>query len=328
MRKRECAKPCSRNLFKIIHFTKARRGCNVSSYPERLWWSSDMTVCVAAICRPDHSIIGISDTMVSNDYFSADYHATKIKRVGARWLTMFAGELSPVTPIVDAARTRLAAQPDENASDVAAAFAEAFIEYRIGETERRYLSPYGMKMPEFLAKGREYFGDSGFAAMKYEIDSFHVNVEFLLCGFSTNGVGHILTIKDPGVFAYHDMPGFHAIGSGDIGAIGMLYANHARLACLEETFYRVCEAKFVSEIAPGVGELTIGFILRPDGETIVLAPDELAKVKSLWKRKGRPKIPSGAAEEIVHVIAIATDQAKRAREKRATANSAGMGGGN
>ena len=60
-----------------------------------------MTVCVAAIPSGGKNIVTIMDFMISTDSFSSDFAVMKGESLAASWYTMFAGDISPVTPIVE-----------------------------------------------------------------------------------------------------------------------------------------------------------------------------------------------------------------------------------
>jgi hypothetical protein len=151
-----------------------------------------------------------------------------------------------------------------------------------------------MSLADFISQGRASFGDASFEAIKYALEAIDIGVEFLVTGFEGRGNGSIFSIDDRCIPKFHQKLGFYAIGSGNIGAMGSLYNSMPRLCSIEETIYRLCEAKFIAESAPGVGKTTIAQILYSDGIGPLFIEEQLLPIRKVWERKGRPKLSKAA----------------------------------
>jgi 20S proteasome alpha/beta subunit len=206
-----------------------------------------MTVCIAALCPAENAIVAVSDTMVSNEAFSQDRVATKIKKLAPEWLTMFAGQLSPVSPILEYVRVR-SASGSNSRSEMADHFESAFMEQRRILAERTVLNAYGLSLAKFIEKGREYFGEAGFSNIQYQIEALRIDVEFLVMGFNKKAEARIFSVTDGQLAASHHFLGFHAIGTGCTSALGSLFNSRFKHGSLNECVYRVCEAKFTAEL--------------------------------------------------------------------------------
>src|SRR5208282_6422375 len=104
--------------------------------------------------------------------------------------------------------------------------------------------------------------------------------------------------SNPGIEDVYDTPGFWAIGSGSHMALSMLfYRQQSVITDLAHTIYNVCEAKFMAESASGVGTQTFLHVSTPYG-TAPCGSEETTKMRPLWERGGRPKIPKKALSRL------------------------------
>src|SRR5207253_1354905 len=118
--------------------------------------------------------------------------------------------------------------------------------------------------------------------------------EFLVCGFDDGNNPHIVSVtghddsdRSAVTIRHHDIPGFHAIGSGQYSALSILYHfQQCSITDLEDSIFNVAAAKFSAETAFGVGEATWLHILRDDSIDS-MAPNELIiGLRDSWKSKG------------------------------------------
>jgi 20S proteasome alpha/beta subunit len=256
-----------------------------------------------------------TDMAVSTESFSADTRALKILRIADKWLCMYAGTISPVTTITSRIVVDINSGPKSESgfsdgqpeSQVVKAFTDAFKLERKRIAEDSILSKYGMSLQEFISQGRGAFGDTAFEGIKYALEAIEIDVQFLVCGFSPGGIPSIFSIDDQCLPKFYQKMGFHAIGTGDVVAMGMLYNTLSwDTSSVEETIYRVMEAKFVAETAPGVGKTTVVQLLNDSGIGPIFTNRAISPIKIIWEKKGRPKLPKNALEAVKEMVALGT----------------------
>jgi hypothetical protein len=167
---------------------------------------------------------------------------------------MFAGnDISPVQPIVESVKSELlnSAMTRKNVID---AFKRAFQAEIVGIAETAVLSRFGMSMIDFRREGLANFGRELFTQLAFEIKNVELDLIFLIFGYE-NKVPHIFTVQSHGEASHYDVPGFWAIGSGQMAALGALFNTQVPLVyqSLTNVLALMCQAKFVAESAPGVG---------------------------------------------------------------------------
>lgn len=264
-------------------------------------WGIGMTLCIAAIAehRSRTHVIAISDMMLSTEAMSFEPYVPKCGMVtsSGRWIAMYAGDPSAWGAIMSRARPAVTAT-GEDVWSVQRAFESAFrfeVQRRI---EGEVLSSYGLTREQFLKQGREFFGERKFETLATRIERIRLDTEVLIAGFDPGGHPHVISIVDPGVGTSHSALGFRAIGSGYVLATGSLCATYRRDASPVDLSYRLCEAKFLGEAALGVGKHTFLVEIDQAGQHRAIFSEQLAAVRKIWQREGRPKVPRRAAEVI------------------------------
>jgi hypothetical protein len=256
-----------------------------------------MTLCIAAVCRKENMIITANDFMLSTDTISSETPAAKISLTGHqnRWVVMFAGDPSIYMEVKTDARNRLLGK-EEYAKDIIEAFQGAFKDKLCRKIEDELLSPYGMTREQFLDEGRDNFGDEKFLQILNEIEITGLGTDFIVAGFEPTEPLRptILSFSDPGTHYIHDMSNFHSIGNGAelANSIMTLYFNP--FSSLTDCIYRVSEAKFLGQRAPGVGQQTFVTVLSSDCKWNGITPRKMDKIQELWEEKGQPPVPDEA----------------------------------
>jgi hypothetical protein len=257
-----------------------------------------VTICIAAIAERK-SIVTVSDTMISTDYFSADLMAVKSDQLHPDWRVLFAGNdigrvPSVLARIKDAlepkTRKKLSVREIENVAK------KAFQEEVTEKATDSVLSRYQLDMAAFIRSGLDMFG-ADFSIMKNEIDRVQLGCSFLISGFDHKGTPHIFTVEDGGESANHDLCGFWAIGCGSSRALSALFHHPYQIGSeLWKAVYCLCEAKFMAESAGRIGDETIITINHPDRSYAVSMDYE--PIKDLWEKYGAPRIPKDAEVKI------------------------------
>jgi hypothetical protein len=256
-----------------------------------------MTLCIAAIAKRDKRIVTVSDHMLTVESISmtADVFSTsKVTLIGSgrRWISLFAGETSVAAKINSAVSVSLG-NAIPTAAQVQATYKHEVREALKEKMENEFLSIYGMSRDQFVEKGRAAFGDEEFTKMKDQMRKFHLGTDFLVGGFDENGRTYLFSVNHPGVITSHEQLGFHAVGTGDLLANASLFFNFIYANSLAEVVYRLAEAKFRGEAAPGVGKATTICILGGDKGVQILPSSHIAEFERLWKEHGQSLFPPG-----------------------------------
>jgi 20S proteasome alpha/beta subunit len=266
-----------------------------------------MTVCVAAVCEERKAIVIPADKMIGMGFIEAEPDIEKIQRIHKDWWAMFSGDdISPVFDILSRASTRLAPTPGPLALDVVIeAVTRAFQETRLITAENLYLRSRGWTFQEFRTLGSKNLPESTYREIDFNIQDFTLPVTLLVAGFEKNGAACIFSVSNPGSADRHDVPGFHAIGSGNYGALHMMFIRElSHRTPLARAIYYTFEAKYHGELASGVGVKTDMYILRSGQEAKKLeekSEDKLVKMcerlepkqlgkKDLESLKGLPEV--------------------------------------
>jgi hypothetical protein len=101
---------------------------------------------------------------------------------------------------------------------------------------------------------------------------------------------------------YHDLLGYAVTGSGSWMATAALRRKKMPYN-LAETAYRVLDAKYSAETAPGVGRSTTVFSLNQSGKTKSLGYGSQDKIKEIWEKTMQIPEPADAIDIISKVLA-------------------------
>lgn len=262
-------------------------------------WGFDMTVCIAAITRNEQHIVAAADLMLSDDEASAEPWVTKIEMLTQRkqWLAMFTGDPS----VWNVVRRRAADALDEHESltSVKDAFEDSFQQELEHHINVEVLRRWKLDVDSFRTLGRDQLGDHHFTRLAHAIEGKDLCTEAMLAGFEPEGAPRIFTAADGQVCVQREHLGFHAIGAGAFLALAYLYSLHddpLGQDTLPHLVYRVCEAKFQSERAPGVGRRTIVLVLGRGGRAQWMHPDRVDLLRKVWEPRSRPSVPKRALD--------------------------------
>lgn len=250
-------------------------------------WESDVTIVIAAITKPDDVIVCVADRMISfGDSVPAHDNASlKAYRLSNQWeLAWSANNVNLVQPIVDIARKQINDAHQWDGPDAARIVAEAYSEVLHKEFVATYLSRFGYKtMEQFRTEGRSDLGDQ-FTELCIELTArFALGVSFILFGHDKQKQPKIYEIDDPGRVGDRNMLQRAVIGSGHDMAMAALLWPPPMTSSLEDSVYRLLEAKFFAETATGVGKTTTAFLKNKDGRVMLLPGDEIKKIRAIWK---------------------------------------------
>jgi len=242
-----------------------------------------MTVCVAALADRGKTLILAADKMVGIGSIEAEPEVEKILPIHKDWRIMVAGNgISPVFDIVDAVKKEIARKQKASVTTMIDAVLQAYQAQRNTDATTVYLSPRGLTLKEFKAE-RSKNPDSNFIrGLDQEIYNHEFEMELLVAGFDQTGQGRIFSMRSwprRGSPRRHDIPGFHAIGSGSDAAIHMMYSRElGPLTPARKALYYVLEAKYFGERASGVGPKTDLYVLRQGRRPIKIPNDVIDSI--------------------------------------------------
>jgi len=269
----------------------------------------DVTIAIAAITDPDGHIVTVSDRALSNQDVvpSADDATLKFRKITRTWAMLFAAnDANMFLPLVDISMERLLTISTEghDLETVEEVVSGAYKVLFDREFSSRHLSRFGLKsIEEFRTTGRDQFGEDKFKAICEEVEAFDLRIELLCCGFDTKKRAHIFEVKNPGTVTNHDLLRYAIIGSGFWMALSSLRRRPFR-QFLEETIYRLLEAKFSAETATGVGELTAVITMNNKGVFGVMYTPDIDKVKAIWREERRRPDPESALKIVEKTSAV------------------------
>jgi 20S proteasome alpha/beta subunit len=199
--------------------------------------------------------------MLGTGIAQAELRISKVRDLTADWKVMIAGNgVGPAFDIIDKSTRELGRGP-QTVDKVEEVLAKYFRERRLDEAG---------------AQGNP---------------NHKLDIQILAAGFDDRGVGHIFTVSNPGLYTRHDVPGFHAIGSGSFGAYYMLLYREIDIYMKASlSLYYAFESKIFGENAPGVGVETDMYIFRKGQQLIKISKRSEATMEAVW-RTLRPRWP-------------------------------------
>lgn len=276
-----------------------------------------MSVAIASLCENGRRVVAVTDGALTLGGVTSDVLIAGKMLWFGDWLFLWAGEPGNIDLVIEnvrhiARRDRTALNRENIRRTVNTAFREFAAEWATDNV----LSAYNMDMAEFKKKGRKIFGDplAGEISKKMNeaVKTFLLD-ELLVVGWGKTGLSALLHQRSARESSSHALSGSAAIGSGcEVALSTLLLLGQSRNSTLEETIYSVAAAKFMAEKSEedAVGRATTMFIGRkrlasdqkdkPTG--ILLLSDELKRLRDVWNRYGKPRIPGEAMTPIIHIL--------------------------
>ncbi len=294
-----------------------------------------MSVCIAVLCNNSKNLVTVSDFKVGFGDFAADNLAIKETLIDVEWVALFAGnDIEHAQPIVIRAREivrtsflqsfldkkkKLELSLPEDAKkaventlgheypspeDVANAVDQAYSERLHSEIEKKVLRKRGFDTKTFLDMGKQKCTPAAYLSLCSRIDQIKISLKFLVCGFGSNGDGHIYLVDGESAPKCYDPIGMWAIGTGAHAALSSL-AFHAEKGALSifspagRAVYFATAAKFMAESSAEVGKGTTTVSTKEKGKEWVYVPfPRVEKIRALWEKQGAPQVPNNLDEEM------------------------------
>jgi hypothetical protein len=220
----------------------------------------------------------------------------------SRWLVLFSGDPSIRMEVNRLAFPLIRAATQQDVPNLLQAYEAACLKVLERRIQGKILSRYGIDRERLFAEGRKALGRRIFTRLTAQIEAMSLETEFLVAGFEPSGRERLFCVGDPGETEHLEHVGVHAIGAGASVALGMLCNTYKPTLAMPELVYRLCEAKFLAENAPGVGKKTIVSVLQRDPKKIWwMTSSRSETVRRLWN-DNRPPIPAGADEAIKQAL--------------------------
>jgi hypothetical protein len=172
------------------------------------------------------------------------------------------------------------------------------------EFTSRYLCRYNLaSITAFRSVGLSQFGSERFETICNEIDKFDLGMTLLCYGYDTTKSPHIFEVSNPGKITDHDLLQYAVIGSGWYMATASLRRKPLP-PDLELTIYRLLEAKFSAETAPGVGKSTSLLTMNADGKDGSIGSGSIEKIRAIWEASLSAPEPKEAIDLIAKTAAV------------------------
>lgn len=267
-----------------------------------------MTVGIAAITVPDSYIVTVSDRMLSSGATvqATDNATLKARKIAKRWALMFAADDANLfLPIIRSCSEFLATRgEDHDLHTVQDAVVTAYTGLFDAEFTSRYLARYNISsISAFRGIGLTQFGQERFDRVCDEIDRFDLGISLLCYGYDTGKIPHIFEVSNPGKVTNHDLLGYAVIGSGWYMATASLRRKKLP-PDLAMMIYRLLEAKFSAETAPGVGKSTTLLTMNSDGKDGSVGSGSIEKIREIWERTLQEPEPKDAIDLISKTEAV------------------------
>jgi len=256
-----------------------------------------VTICAAGISGG--KIIAVKDTKLS--YFGGSISSEgllwKQRKVNSQWQVMFSGDISTLTPMLDAIEEAGKKSKEKGLRQFARLCASAYREERKRIIEDEVLPDYDLSTYAEYSALKSSDPDL-FDAIGTKISEAEEGWHLLFCGFDTKRKPHLFVISGRGKIQYCDTAGFATNGSGGWAAhIALATYPFSAIIDTAEAAYCLLAAKFAAEAAEGVGKETYLHVLEPDDEiSSFVMSATIDSVREKWRRL--PRIPEGAADEI------------------------------
>jgi len=249
-----------------------------------------MTVCIAAICEKNKSIVVASDRMITAPFLAREFEhdQSKIHVIDKEVVALTAGDATRAIDIFRIIESKLSSESDNSTKEIARMICEEYEKLRIQKIESIYFQPRGMTIEAFYKERAKQLPEQLAIFLDKCMSQQELGLSLIIAGIDESEA-HIFTILDPGNMECFDTIGFQAIGIGESHALNSLIGkkisiNDNLLTCI----YNVYEAKKISEVAPGVGKFTDMSIINEEGIEHLTQKD-IDIIDSAHKKLNEPK---------------------------------------
>ena len=245
-----------------------------------------MTVCIAAICDKNKTLVLASDSMLTNQGLSIQFeHPTrKMTPLSESCIALTAGDALAHTELFNAVLGQVAKLKTPSVDEMVIRIKTCYKNIRQREIEENVLHPRGFgSFKEFYEAQRVLVPDIAMS-IQNDIERYDYGLQIVVAGIS-DGVAHIYGVFDPGTSKCFDAIGFHAIGSGLPHAVNTLIARGINQSTpLAEAVVVVYEAKKMAEKAPGVGSNITDICIMRQNRSVDFPREQIGELDKIHKR--------------------------------------------
>lgn len=261
-----------------------------------------MTVCIAAACsiRREPAIVLCHDWQGTVQAVGSSDSVDKQRYLGNGWIALIAGDISHADELTALIEGSIPALPSP---DIAIrSLREKVFDYRERLLDQYLRGTCGIGYERFINDGMKIYPESVFKEINRELMDVQIGVELLVTGFvvefddETNQPYNLHCIMQvcqspAGVLEVSLQDSFATIGEGAAAAqASLLYREHDWQDGLQQTTYRVYEAKTMAEIIPTVGPSSTIYLHRPKHDLEYINEDGFYACRNLFKLFGPKKI--------------------------------------
>lgn len=231
-----------------------------------------MTNCIAALADDRRALILVADRGTGTT--PAQERAQSLVPIHSDWWVSAANDASPTTAIIQNVQKSLPADSLE-VEILERAFSLALRMRWEREAEAAYLASHGYDLGSFHKYGRNDLGGQLFREIESRLSTYELDASFLVAGFDSAGVGHILGLDGTGPrqfsVEHHSLKGYHAIGNGAAeSTFIMAYKGVGPAMPARMVLYYALEGKYFTELSSGAGDALDVAILRHNQDPIVI----------------------------------------------------------
>jgi hypothetical protein len=275
-------------------------------------WGFDLSVGIALSCESRDCIVMISDQKVTLSEASADNAALKGRRLFSRCWAIEVGDDAEFAPIILGETAALLSERNKpgnivHPATVVEALDEVFWKHIHAKIERTVLRKYKFTVDSFREQGKTKCTASVYNNLCAKIEKTGISLEFLVAGFDSGGKAHIFVVDGKDSPRCYTQVGVWAVGSGAHAALSSLFFQidkrrfNPLWSTAEQACYFACEAKFMAEASGHVGRegaaLSVFRSVDLDKRAHLIG-SAMQEIKSIWLKKGAPRVPKGIEQEI------------------------------
>lgn len=250
----------------------------------------DLTVCVAAICEGNTTVIGACDRMVSAGAIEYEPERYKIVQISKLVAAMTAGDAAAQVEVFARVFAELRNRfPDTHdpaleVQDVVEMYRYYLAALRRRRAEIHFLEPLGLTLKSFMETQQD-MAPAVVEELRLNLTNFYgPQAGAIFAGIDSTGP-HLFIVRSNGgapEVTCCDSIGFAAIGSGSTHANStFMLARHTAWSEGPDALLLTFSAKRRSEIAPGVGQATDMFLISADTPYLKIADELVQRLEAI-----------------------------------------------
>jgi 20S proteasome alpha/beta subunit len=262
-----------------------------------------MTVCIAATptLSPATKLILCADGKYGGALGSKDFKL-KILPISDTFNCLTSGADSEIIAVVRLFKDCFLRAQTIDETNIVPLVQNALNARKYQKIEELVRGKFAISYKKFLEIGKQSFPDHSFRSTMTEIDLMRIDADFIIAGFDSNKVIHMVQTDGKGRVALKE--DFAAIGEGAfLAQASLLNRKIAIHESFENMLYCVYEAKRFSESVGSVGPTTNIFVADPDGQVVMMSEQGMQILKAAHQASERQKIAAFDLRKIPFISA-------------------------